>query len=86
MFISVQHVLCSVPVSIAVKVQCVGNIGRVLKRSVNTEALSELSACSFPAQPKSRESLLPVPSYLVPFSLETGKGKCKVRNNSKSAN
>lgn len=84
MFISVQHVLCSVPVSIAVKVQCVGNIGGVFKRSVNTEALSELSACSFPAQPKSRESLLPVPSYLVPFSLETGK--CKVRNNSKSAN
>lgn len=31
MFISVQHVLCSVPVSIAVKVPCVGNIGECLK-------------------------------------------------------
>lgn len=58
----------------------------MFKRSVNTEALSELSACSFPAQPESKESLLPVPSYLLPFSLETGKGKCKVRDNSKSAN
>lgn len=86
MFISVQHVLCSVPVSTAVKVPCVGNIGGVFKTSVNMEALSELSACSFPAQPESRESLLPVPSYLVPFSLEMGKGKCKVRDNSKSAN
>lgn len=86
MFICVQRVLCSVPVSIAVKVPCVGNIGGVFKTSMDMEALSELSACSFPARPKSRESLLPVPSYLVPFSLETGKGKCKVRDNSKSAN
>lgn len=49
MFISVQHVLHSVPVSAAGKVHCIGNMA-VFKGSVNTEALSELSAYSFPAQ------------------------------------